>query len=73
MKPENFVLYSGGAQGAETEFGKQAEKVGAQEVTLTYEGHKIFRSRGVRVLTTDELLKGDVSLAYIRKGERNLL
>lgn len=67
MKPQNFVLYSGGAQGAEAEFGKQSEKVGAQEVNLTFEGHKIFRSRGVRVLTTDELLKGDVSLAYISK------
>lgn len=67
MKPDNFVLYSGGAQGAETEFGKQAEKAGVQEVNFTFEGHKIFRSRGVRVLTTDELLKGDVSLAYIAK------
>ena len=67
MKPENFILYSGGAQGAEAEFGKQAEKVGAQEVNFTFEGHKIDRSRGVRVLTTEELLKGDVSLAYIAK------
>lgn len=67
MKPQNFILYSGGAQGAEAEFGKQAEKAGSQEVNLTFDGHKIFRSRGVRVLTTEELLKGDVSLAYISK------
>ncbi len=67
MKPENFILYSGGAQGSESEFGQQAERVGAQEVNFTFEGHKISRSRGVRVLTTDELLKGDVSLAYIAK------
>ena len=56
MKPENYILYSGGAQGSEAEFGKQAEKVGVQEVNFTFEGHKIDRSRGVRVLTTDELL-----------------
>ena len=67
MKPENFILYSGGAQGSEAEFGKQAEKVGAQEVNFTFDGHKAVRTRGVRVLTTDELLKGDVSLAYIAK------
>lgn len=67
MKPENFILYSGGAQGAESDFGLKAEKLGVQEVNFTFEGHKISRSRGVRVLTTDELLKGDVSLAYIAK------
>ena len=67
MKPEKYILYSGGAQGSEAEFGKQAEKAGVQEVNFTFEGHKIDRSRGVRVLTTDELLKGDVSLAYIAK------
>ena len=67
MKPENFILYSGGAQGTEAEFGKQAEKAAVQEVNLTFDGHKIFRSRGVRVLTSEELLKGDVSLAYISK------
>ena len=53
--------------GSECEFGKQAEKTGVQEVNFTFRGHKISRSRGLRVLTTDELLKGDVSLAYIAK------
>ncbi len=67
MKPNNFILYSGGAQGSEAEFGQQAERLGVQEVNFTFENHKISRSRGVRVLTTDELLKGDVSLAYISK------
>ena len=67
MNPKNYVLYSGGAQGTEEEFGKVAEKFGAQEVNFTFDGHKIFRTRGVRVLTTEELLKGDVSLAYLSK------
>ena len=65
MNPKNYVLYSGGAQGSEAEFGTIAEKFGVQEVNFTFDGHKIFRTRGVRVLTTEELLKGDVSLAYL--------
>ena len=28
MNPKNYVLYSGGAQGSEAEFGKLAEKFG---------------------------------------------
>ena len=67
MNPKNYVLYSGGAQGSESEFGKLAEKFGVQEVNFTFDKHKIFRSRGVRFLTSDELLKGDVSLAYISR------
>jgi len=67
MIAKNYVLYSGGAQGSESEFGKLAEKFGVQEVNFTFDKHKIFRSRGVRVLTSDELLKGDVSLAYLSK------
>jgi len=67
MNPNNYVLYSGGAQGSEAEFGKLAEKFGVQEVNFTFDGHKIFRTRGVRVLTNEELLRGDFSLAYVSK------
>ena len=67
MNPNNYVLYSGGAQGSEAEFGKVAEKFNVQEVNFTFDGQKIFRTRGIRVLTTEELLKGDVSLAYLSK------
>ena len=67
MNPNNYVLYSGGANGSEAEFGKMAENFGVQEVNFTFDGNKIFRTRGVRVLTTEELLKGDVSLAYLSK------
>ena len=38
-----------------------------QEVNYTFNGHIIYRTRGIRVLTTEELLKGDVSLAYLSK------
>ncbi len=67
MNPKNYILYSGGAQGSESEFGKHAEKFGVEEVNFTFNDHKIFRSRGVRVLTSEELLKGDVSLNYLSK------
>ena len=64
---EGCILYSGGANGTEAEFGIQAERFGIEEINYTFEGHQIARSRGVRVLTRDELLKGDVSLAYVSK------
>ena len=67
MNPRNHVLYSGAAQGSESEFGKCAEKLGVQEVNYTFNGHIIYRTRGIRVLTSEELLKGDVSLAYLSK------
>ena len=52
MKPRNFIFFSG-AEVAEAEFENHAEKVDLQEVNLTFDGHKIFRSRAVRVLTTE--------------------
>ncbi|QPJ65933.1 MAG: hypothetical protein G3M78_11230 [Candidatus Nitrohelix vancouverensis] len=67
MKPQDYILFSGGVKGAEAEFGSQAEAFGVQEVNFTFEGHQIARSRGVRVLTKDELLNGDVSLSYLSK------
>jgi hypothetical protein len=62
---ENYILYSGGASGAESYFGERAEEYGIEEVNFTFEGHKINRSRGVRVLNHEELQKGDVSLDYV--------
>jgi hypothetical protein len=63
----NHTLFSGGAQGAEAEFGRQAERYGLQEVNFTFEGHRIERTRGIRVLTPEELVKKDVNLAYVSK------
>jgi hypothetical protein len=67
LKKEECVLYSGGANGAEYEFGVQAEAYGIEEVNFTFEGHGIARARGVRVLSREELRKGDVSLAYVSR------
>ena len=67
MKPEDCILFSGGAAGAEAEFGACAERHGIEEVNFTFEGHRIVRRRGVRVLNHEELLAGDVSLAYVSR------
>jgi hypothetical protein len=67
MPTSEYTLFSGGAQGAEAEFGRLAEQYGVQEVTFTFEGHKIERSRGLRVLTPEELMRKDVSLSYVSK------
>ena len=65
MKPEDCVLYSGAASGSEAAFGAAAEKHGVDEVNFTFEGHRDARSRGIRVLTHEELKSGDVSLTYV--------
>ena len=67
MKSQDCILFSGAVKGAEAEFGAQAEKAGVQEVNFTFEGHKIVRKRGVRYLTSEDLIKGDVSLSYVSK------
>lgn len=67
MKKQDCILFSGGANGAEAEFGANAERVGIEEVNFTFEGHEIVRKRGLRVLTQKELKNGDVSLEYISR------
>jgi hypothetical protein len=67
MNPGDAILFSGGAPGAESAFGACAERHGIEEVNFTFEGHRIDRHRGVRVLNHEELQAGDVSLAYVSK------
>jgi hypothetical protein len=67
VKREGCILFSGAAQGAEAEFGAAAERYGIEEVNFTFEGHKDARKRGLRLLTAEELKKGDVSLAYVSR------
>lgn len=67
MNKEDVIMFSGGVNGAESEFGVNAEKFGIEEVNFTFEGHSIARNRGIRVLNHDELKNGDVSLAYISR------
>jgi hypothetical protein len=67
MDARDCILFSGGAHGAEAEFGACAERHGVEEVNFTFDGHKIARQRGVRVLNHEELQNGDVSLAYVSR------
>lgn len=67
MKREDCILFSGGAPGAEAEFGACAERHRVEEVNFTFEGHNIARKRGVRVLNHEELQAGDVSLEYLSR------
>jgi hypothetical protein len=67
MNPRDCILFSGGATGAEAEFGRSAERHGVEEVNFTFEGHRIERHRGVRVLNHEELQAGDVSLEYVSR------
>jgi hypothetical protein len=67
MQAADTILFSGGAPGAEAAFGACAERHGVEEVNFTFEGHKIERHRGVRVLNHEELLAGDVSLEYVSR------
>src|SRR3954452_9254533 len=67
MNSSDCILFSGGAQGAEAEFGACAERHRIEEVNFTFEGHPIVRHRGVRVLNHEELQTGDVSLEYVSR------
>jgi hypothetical protein len=63
----SFTLLANGSAGAEAEFGACAERWGLDEVNFTFEGRgTIARSRGLVVLSEDELRMGDVSAAYLR-------
>ena len=67
MKPADCILFSGGAAGAEAEFGAYAERHGIDEVNYTFEGHQPVRRRGLRALNHEELQAGDVSLDYVSR------
>jgi len=63
--PSNITLYSGGHKGAEAEFGRLAEVWGLTEVNFSYAGHTPERTRGIRVLSPEELDKGNVSMEIV--------
>jgi hypothetical protein len=67
MNPNDCILFSGAAKGAEAAFGAAAQRYGIEEVNFTYEGHSDTRTRGIRVLTQAELMQGDVSLTYVSR------
>ena len=67
LPTSTFTLLSGGAQGAEAEFGSCAEKHGLTEMTFSFEGRRTERVRGLVNLSENELKQGEVSSAYLRQ------
>ena len=64
---DEYILFSGGAPGAEMAFGETAERLGIEEVNFAFEGHVHQRARGLRILNHEELRAGDVSLDYVSR------
>jgi len=65
MPRSAYTLLSGGAKGAEAEFGRCAERWGLGEQTYSFEGRRPERTRGLVKLTDEELAEGAVSPVYI--------
>lgn len=62
------ILLSGGAQGADTEFGKAATKAKHQVAHWSFEGHKLKLKSNVHVLTKEQLLEAEPSLIIANKN-----
>lgn len=60
-----YTLLSGGAQGAEAEFGACAERWGLEEVNFSFAGRTAQRTRGLVELSDAELKQGGVSSTYV--------
>lgn len=65
MPPSGYTLLSGGAKGAEAEFGACAERWGLGELNFSFEGRNPARTRGIVRLTKEELAEGAVSSRYL--------
>ncbi len=64
--PSAHTLLSGGAKGAESEFGACAEAWGLGEINFSFAGRSPERSRGLVDLSDDELAQGEVSLGHLQ-------
>lgn len=65
LPPSAYTLLSGGANGAEAEFGACAERFGLHEVNYSFSGRAVARERGLVELNEAELRQGNVSPAYV--------
>ncbi len=66
-EPSQCTLYSGGHQGAEAEFGKNAQQWGVGETNFTFDGHQVARETNLKTLSEAELKKGDISMEIVSK------
>ncbi len=73
LPPSAYTLLSGGAAGAEAEFGAMAERFGVAEINYSFAGHDPVRRRGLVQLGEAELQDGAVSDAYVRTHLRRAL
>lgn len=67
LDPHSTTLFSGAARGSEMSFGSAAESYGIAEVNFTFDGHDPVRTRGLRMLSPDDLALKDVSLHYVSR------
>ncbi len=67
LNRQECTLYSGGLKGAESAFGRAAEKWGVREVNFSFVDHKIERDRNVVLLSEEELQRGDISMELVSK------
>jgi hypothetical protein len=58
-------FYGGGHEGAEAEFGRQAERYGIREINFAYRGQTPLRKRGVKILSAEALKRGDISMEIV--------
>ena len=65
MNSKETRLFSGGHRGAEAEFGRVAEEWKIPETTFTFEGHAMEHSGEVRMLSREDLARGDVSMDFV--------
>lgn len=65
LPPSQYTVLSGGAKGAEAEFGACAERWGLEEINFSFPGRSAARTRGLVELTEAELKQGEVSPTYV--------
>jgi len=64
-QPEQYTFFGGGHRGTEAEFGEQAQRFGVREVNYSFEGHQPVRTKGLTVLSADEMKRGDISMEVV--------
>jgi len=65
LKASKCTMYSSGHVGAETSFGECCERWGVTEVTYSFEGHFMNRTKNMILLNDEELRRGDISMEII--------
>lgn len=65
LNASKCTMYSSGHAGAETSFGECCERWGVNEVTYSFEGHQMKRTKNAVMLSDGELRRGDISMEII--------